>query len=1071
MKKYNFVRTGILVAMLCLGIRLQAQTQIVSGVVRDAASGLPLIGAQIKTADQSAAAITDTIGAYSVKIQSLSGVLIVTAPGYAFREVPLQGRTRVDINLFSLFLTSGHGEIESVSGSRRKSMNSQASNEVSGFQPATAMSVDSKLQDLLGGDVRAIHRSGLDGIGASLFIRGFNSLNATAQPLIIVDGVVWDNQVQGVSIHKGYFSNPLANINVTDIESITVLKDGNSIYGSKAANGVILINTARAKDMATRITANLSWGMNTKPHLPKMMNDSQYRTYASDLVKGWYQAIQIDNPSEETILLRFPFLNGNQPEYGNNTRWGDEVYQNGLLQDYSIGISGGDEVAMFNLSMGYTTNEGTVRNTDIERFNVRFNSDITMSSRLTTRIDLAVGRTFRNLRDDGVNDITAPGFVALAKSPLLSPCLHDIITGNLSRTLSDYDALDPRSPMSNPLTLTDVATGSSSRVNFSAKLNPQFRLSKNLLAGTVFSYNLNRVKESFFIPQKGVAPTTISVGDFFTIDNEVRDLAQRQNSILSNTYIKWNTSLNTEHHFDLMGGYRFMFDDYEWKLPSGFNTGNDNIKVLTDGLGFRSIVGDNRQWKSMSWYAAADYDYQQKYILSLTASADASSRFGQATLGGFGLGGVRWALFPSVSGAWLISSEEFMKNVPEINFLKLRASYGLTGNDGIDVRANRLYFESVYFMGGATGLELASIQNQAIEWETSYKAGAGLDIHLFDDRLLFSADVFSSRTENLLTQKSLKSITGMSYYWSNGGALKNQGFELNMNGKVVNTKAFKWELGGSVGHYKNEITALPDGDYITEILGGNILTGVGHPAGVFYGYKTQGVFATTEEATASGLYKLNDNGTLTPYGAGDVRFVDPNGNGIITTKNDGSILTPDGVQNLKDSRQIIGDPNPDFYGTITSRFKLKRLMMDALFTYSCGNDVYNYLRSQLESGATFYNQTTAITNRWTVEGQQTNIPRSVYGDPMQNNTFSDRWIEDGSYLRLKTLTLSYDIPVNSIYLQGITLWTSVNNLFTWTKYLGGDPEFSMNSGVLYQGIDAGLIPQSRSYFIGVKINL
>ena len=1086
MKKYNFINTvrplvipavirvGIVVVMLCTGIRLQAQDKVVSGVVRDAVTGRPLMGVQIKAADRAASAITDSVGVYSIKVQSFSEVLIVSAPDYAIREVPLQGKQSVDVRLYSSLLSSAYGAIESLSGNGRKTPGNQAANEASGFWSATSLSIDSKLQDLLGGDVRAVHRSGLPGVGASLFIRGLNSLNASAQPLFIVDGVIWDNQLDGASIHKGYFSNPLANINAKDIESITVLKDGNSVYGSKAANGVILIKTVRAKEMATRITANLSWGINEMPELPKMMDATQYKTYASNQVLGYFQFWQITNPSEASILHRFPFLNENPlsttyQDYHNNTNWANEVYRNGFVQDYSVGISGGDDIALFNLAMSYTTNEGTIRNTDVERFNVRFNSDIKMSSKLFIYVDLAVGKTIRNLRDDGVDGVTSPGFLALAKAPLLSPFLIKT-TGERSETLSNFDAMDPGNRLSNPQVLTDVATAGSSRMNFLIRVNPYFQFNKNLLAGSIFSYNLDRVKESFFIPQKGVAPKELS---FLTsmINNEVRDLAQRQNSIYSDTYIKWNTLLGEDHSLKLWGGYRYMMDDYEWDLPSGYNTGNDNIKVLTNGLGMRSVVGDQRKWKSMSWYSSADYEFRQKYILSLAVSADASSRFGHETAGGFRMGGATWALFPSVSGAWLVSSEDFMRNLSWINFLKLRASYGLTGNDGIDVNANRSYFRSVYYMGGAVGLELATIRNKAIEWETSHKFGTGLDVHFFDERLMLSADVFSSRTENLLTQKSLKAVTGLSYYWFNGGALKNKGFELGLTARLVNTKLLQWELGGSVGHYKNQITALPDGDYITEILGGNILTAVGRPAGVFYGYKTKGVFSTTEAANASGLSKLNENGTLSPYGAGDVWFDDPDGNGIITTKASGSLLTAGGLKDLKDDRQVIGDPNPDYYGTITNRFKLKRFTMDVLFTYSYGNDVYNYLRSQLESGATFYNQTIAMENRWTTEGQVTNMPRAVYGDLMRNNAFSDRWIEDGSYLRLKTLTLSYEIPFHSIYLQGITVWASANNLFTWSKYLGSDPEFSMNNGVLYQGIDAGLMPQGRSYFLGLKINL
>ncbi|MDR0506211.1 MAG: SusC/RagA family TonB-linked outer membrane protein [Dysgonamonadaceae bacterium] len=1069
MKKNKFIiSVGMTIMLFLTGIRLEAQEISVTGTVKDAVTQRLLMGVKVKTAEHSASSITDENGVYTIKVFSLSDVLIVNAPDYAQREIPLQGRQSIDIVLYSSAFASGYENVESLSGNLRRTENTQSESDASGYDNSTAFSIESDIQARLGGSVRTITRSGAVGIGASMFIRGFNSLNASSMPLFVVDGVVFDNQLDAASIHQGYFSNPLANIETKDIESITILKDGNSVYGSKASNGVILINTVRGKELATKITANLSWGVNARPTLPKMMDASQYKIFASNQVNGFYQSRNFLNPWESRILRDFPFLDDNMSSgywnYHNSTNWADEVYQDGFLQNYSLGVSGGDDVALYNLSMGYTTNAGVLKNTSLQRMNARFNSDINLSSRLFSKVDLAVSQTMRDLRDDGVDINTSPGFIALAKSPLLSPYIMTE-DGTRSQRFSDYDAMNPQSPMSNPVVLTDKAIGSSSRMLFSFKINPWFKFNSNLLAGAIFNYRLHRVKESFFIPEFGVAPKKVSqFVDAYV--NEVRDLSQRQSSLFSEAYLKWNFDINKTNHFNFWGGFRYSTDVYEWDLPSGYNTGNDNVKVLTDGVGVKKIIGDNKQWKSMSWYGNVDYNFKHKYIISLTASADASSRFGQETKGGFGMGGTRWALFPSASGAWIVSSENFMSSLPVINFLKLRASYGLTGNDGIDVRANRSYLESVYYMGGATGLQIANIQNKAIEWETSAKAGAGIDVHLLNERLLLSADIFSSQTDNLLTQKALEHTAGIDYYWSNAGALKNAGYEIELTAKLLNIRSVKWELGGSIGHYKNEITALPDGDYITEILNGSVLTAVGRPAGVFYGYKTKGVFSTTKEAETVGLNKLNENGLLSPYSAGDVWFDDPDHNGIITTRN--------GVFNgvaCKDDRQVIGDPNPDFYGNIVSRLKVKNFTLDALFTYSYGNDVYNYMRSQLESGATFYNQTRAMTNRWTTEGQVTNIPRAVYADPMGNNVFSDRWIEDGSYIRLKTVTLSCDIPVNSIYIKGITLWASANNLITWSKYLGSDPEFSMNSGVLYQGIDAGLMPQGRSYFMGIKINL
>ena len=294
--------------------------------------------------------------------------------------------------------------------------------------------------------------------------------------------------------------------------------------------------------------------------------------------------------------------------------------------------------------------------------------------------------------------------------------------------------------------------------------------------------------------------------------------------------------------------------------------------------------------------------------------------------------------------------------------------------------------------------------------------------------------------------------------WTNGGKLENKGFDVTANVKVLNLKDLQWQVGASVGHYKNKITELPDGAQYkdTEVYGGTVRTQVGQAANVFYGYQTEGVFATTAEADAAALYILADNGVDRNYfKAGDMHFTDFNGDHQITEAD----------------RIIIGDPNPDIYGNIFTAVSYKRFKLDARFNYSMGNDVYNYQRSQLEAGSRFMNQTTALNRRWQMEGQQTDIPQITFQDPMGNSRFSDRWIEDGSYLRLKAVTLSYDLPLKSEYIQGVQFWIQANNVFTLTKYLGADPEFTMTSNVIGQGVDLGQLSQSRSFVAGVKINL
>ena len=302
-------------------------------------------------------------------------------------------------------------------------------------------------------------------------------------------------------------------------------------------------------------------------------------------------------------------------------------------------------------------------------------------------------------------------------------------------------------------------------------------------------------------------------------------------------------------------------------------------------------------------------------------------------------------------------------------------------------------------------------------------------------------------------------IGGINNYWTNDGEVSNTGFELGINGKPVSMKDWHLEVGATVGHYKNEVKKLANGNYTSSIYGtDNILTAVGNPVGVFYGYKTKGIYATTAEAAAAGQFIVDETGARQYFGAGDVIFEDVN--------NDKQISEAD--------KQIIGDPNPDIFGNIFLNLNWKRFTLATNFNYSLGNDVFNYQRSVLNSGATLYNQQVAEIGHWRYEGQQTELPRLCYGDPMGNNRFSDRWIEDGSYLRLKSVMLSFQVPIPESWqswLQGISVWAEGRYLLTFTKYTGSDPEFSVSNNQLYQGIDAGTLAQGRVFSMGVKINL
>ena len=490
----------------------------------------------------------------------------------------------------------------------------------------------------------------------------------------------------------------------------------------------------------------------------------------------------------------------------------------------------------------------------------------------------------------------------------------------------------------------------------------------------------------------------------------------------------------------------------------------------------------------MTLYLDANYNYSNRYFADATVSMQSSSRFGKNTKQGIKLGGVSWGIFPSVQLGWLITNEKWFPTTSKINYLKLTAGFDQSGNDDLDYYAARTYWESMKVTNNTVGLYLNNIENSTIQWETTTRWNVALQGVFLNNRLSAGFDLFWNKTDHLLTLKELHYLSGMKKYWTNEGALTNRGFEFNATAALINKKNWKWELGATLGHYNNKITALPEGQsntikqvdanngnvtntihgYTSSIYGqDNVLTAVGEAVGSFFGWQTNGVFA--KESDAATAYNgtdylkyptgLEDEGKkFYNFGAGDVHFIDQNGDGVIDDAD----------------KVVIGNPNPDIYGNIFTSLTWKNLRLDVNFKYSLGNDVYNYQRSELEGLNTTFNQTTAALRRWSYEGQETDMPKTCYTDSenwRNNERMSDRWIEDGSYLKLKNVRLTYKVPYSNSWLLGLKVWGEANNLFTITKYLGTDPEMSCRNSSLYQGIDTGLLPSSRSFNFGVTINL
>lgn len=1031
----------------------------ISGRVFSARTDEPFAGAMVAVTGISGySTLTGEDGTYSLEVPIYASSLSISAPGHNLVRKGISADGHLgDVNLYPSTLKADYTESADITSAQH----------AEGFQYSSAVTIEDEIGQNLGAQVHTTGRSGIPGIGDVMFVGGLNSLNANAQPLVVIDGVIFDQQYNRSTLHSGFNNSILSNINPADIERVSLLRNGTALYGAKGANGVILIETRRNQSMATRITATISAGVTMEPKYIDMMDAKQYRSYASELLK-----------TTGTTVSDFRFLNENPDyyyyrQYHNNTDWKEKVYRTAFTQNYGINVEGGDDVANYNLSLGYTNAESALEYNEMNRLNIRFNTDIQFTSKFSTCFDASFINQSRNLRDDGAPESydngspTAPSFLAYVKSPFLSPYVYagGVIHDNhldvtdesyLDEALHNYTSYNYK--LANPYALNEYGDAKNKNRFENSLLNvaltPKYQILPGLSVSEHFSYTLLNTNEKYYLPLNGVP-------DFYvdevaaTRENEVRSMTAKQNSIMSDTRLQWKERFGA-HRINLFGGARVNWESYSLTSQYAYNTGNDKTPFIDSNLTNARVAGGTDEWVNIAWYAQAEYDFMQRYFLQLNLTAETSSRFGKEA-DGLDFCGTRWGIFPGVQVGWELTAEPWLADVRGIDYLCLSAGFDVSGNDDVNYHASRSYFGSQKYLGAVLGLTFNNIGNPQIQWERTSKFNISLNGNFLGNRLNVRANVFSSKTDNLLTLQQLSYLTGLKENWGNGGEMTNKGFDVSATARLLVNRNWQWELGASVGHYKNEITSLPGtpGYLDATLYGATVRAEVGGPANAFYGYQTDGVFSTTEEASAAALYQVESNGSISTFKAGDMKFVDVDGNHRIDEAD----------------RTVIGDPNPDFYGNIFTSLAYKRLRLDVNFSYSLGNDVYNYMRSQLESGSRFMNQTVAMSRRWHGEGHVTDIPQLSFQDPMGNARFSDRWIEDGSYLKLRSVTLSYQLPVNSTFLQGLEFWLQGNNLLTFTKYLGSDPETAITSNVIGQGIDAGLLPHSRSVFAGIKIKL
>ena len=1041
-KNILFLFLGI--SVFTLNAQAQEVEREITGHVLSAANNTPLPGLNVAVPGISAT-MTDDDGSFKLKVPSYEVELTISGPMYQSKRIALKGRDDIVIKVQEEgFKASSYKDVLTPLGTVNNSHLTTSAVFLDGNKYTETGDMPESLLEGVAG-LNTVFRSGMEGSGANMFLHGYNSIYANNQPLLVIDGMVLENQQFGSSLLDGYFSTPLGSIDVKDIESITVLKDATALYGVKGSNGVILIQTKRTTELATRINVQVLAGLSLQPQKLPVLNATESKRYLVEMVQNTGEY----TPNE---ILNLPFVNMEKPvlekwgysgnvdyyRYNQNTDWQDEIFKESFKQQYSLDISGGDETAVYGLSVGFLQKDGVVEGTDYNRFNARINTGIIFSPkmRVNTNMSLVYGK--KNLANEGVASYLNPMYSALVKSPFTT--INVLNEANMkSPNYEDVDFFGN----ANPGMVTDNVTAENTFYRFIGNMDFYVELVKNLTFTTNFGIDFNKERENIFYPKGGIPYEDITLA---AVTNMQQHRVERLFTLFDESRLTYLHSFAHDHKLSATAGFRYMTSRGENDYGKGFNSSSNYY--VTIGQGSNKLFqtgGALGNWNWTAFYGNVNYNLYNKYFVDAVVSFDASSRYGS------GISDLQ--TYPSITAAWLLSSEKWFK-ADFVDMLKLRAGYTQSGNDGIGNYSAKRYYVAQNFLGNY-GLVRGNLVNEDLKPERNKKFNVGLDMAFFNEALSVSTDFYVNKITDLLVYSKAESWTGFSQYIDNGGEMQNSGVDVTVNARLVNTNDWKWDLGFTMSHYKNEVKKLKSGSFNTEIADGIVRTQVGSPLGVFYGYKTNGIYASTSQAKEEGLSTMIGTQKVA-FSGGDVRFIDSYDDGVIDEKD----------------MQVIGDPNPDIFGSVNTNLKWKRFNLSAMFRYSVGNDVYNYTRRNLESMSGYQNQTEAALNRWRREGQITDMPRLAYGDPMGNSRFSDRWIEDGSYFKLKNLTLSYNVPMRSNVLTDLMVYGSAENLFTITNYKGYDPEvISSSVNPLNYGIDAFATPHTCTFYVGVKIGL
>ncbi|MCK4921687.1 MAG: SusC/RagA family TonB-linked outer membrane protein [Bacteroidales bacterium] len=993
---------------------------------------------------------TNENGEFSIERTEAGNWLIVKPVNdYHEKQILLKDQDSVTIYLSRLTLDSRYDDIALSGGDvqRRNIIGSFKTLELEHFDKQPFTSAGQYIQGKVSG-AHVINNSGMPGSGTTLFLRGYSSLLSNNQPLYVVDGIPLENSNLYTEIIEGFNYNPLSTIDPLDISEFTILKDAEAtaLYGMKGANGVIYIKTLEPKETRTTINLSLRTGLTLKPNSLPQLNATQYKHLANELLFS-------SGINEEEYRLDYPGLFYTQDDdeyitYRHNTNWQDEVYTNALMQNAHLSIKGGDAIAKYGLSVSFLDSEGVFKNTSLNRINIRLVGAFDVFSWLKMNIASNLTTNTTLIKESGISARTSPVLSSLFKSPMLNPYEYDS-EKNLLQIIDEVDELGT----SNPTAVSELLNGKSKNYRFLTTVSLDGRITEGIRVRSVLGLNSNNLKEYLFIPDQGFD---------LMYNSEVFNLSKAQNSNLfalynDNQVYYEMPSYSSNHMVRLSLGLRWQKSAFDRDWGIGKNTASDEYTNLQRGVSLLDEIGGaNMRWNWGALYSNFSYIYKDRYLLNATVSGDISSRLGSMARDALIIAEVPVGLFYSIGGAWRVSEEGFMSEANGLEELKIRASYGRAGNDDIgETNAFNHYIVDQYRQTAV--LIPGALANEELTFQYKNQLNIGLDLSLLANRLSLTLDYFNNKSKNLLLYEPQNSYLGYDMYPSNSASISTSGFEADIFYRLVSKNSFTVDIGTNFSKYSSIIAEIAEGEQTLNNFGNmEVINRAGEPVNSFYGYRFLGVYASQTEADEANL--SSDRGVA--YGAGDAIFEN----------------TPDAEGDFdqvidKNDKQILGSFEPDFYGGIYLNVQYKNWSLNSFFQGVYGNEVFNYVRYQNEKMTDLSNQSVKVLQRWQYENQVTNIPKATWNDPAGNNDFSDRWLEDGSYLRLKNLTIGYQIKRKVPGISNLKVFLSATNLVTLSKYRGFDPEFSYAASLINQGVDYGNIPISRGFMMGVNIGL